>query len=74
MVIYEQNGDFTRAYSNAGFYIHGGNPEADYTEAYDPTSLGRTYTETTTPIEDDEATLKEKAAGYDILMGGEANE
>lgn len=44
---------FIRTYSDAGYMIHGGSPEADYSEALDPAELGRTYTETTTPIEDD---------------------
>lgn len=44
---------FIRTYSDKGMYIHGGSPEADYSEALDPADLGRTYTETTTPIEDE---------------------
>lgn len=55
MVIYEQFtvGEtlFNRAYSDRGMMIHGGVPEADYTEACDPASFGRTYTETDIPIE-----------------------
>ena len=46
---------FVRTYSDAGFLIHGGSPEGDYAEAIDPAELGRTYTETTTPIDDDGA-------------------
>ena len=47
MVIYENIGNnMVKAYSNAGFLIHGGNPEADYEEAIDPASAGRTYVET----------------------------
>ena len=42
---------FIRTYSDKGMMIHGGSPEADYSEALDPAELGRTYTETTTPIE-----------------------
>lgn len=49
---------FIRTYSDAGMMIHGGSPEADYSEALDPAELGRTYTETTTPIED-ESTAEE---------------
>lgn len=49
---------FIRTYSDSGYMIHGGNPEADYSEALDPAELGRTYTETTTPIED-ESTAEE---------------
>lgn len=33
-------------YSDKGVYIHGGEPEADYTEAFDPVTSHRTYTET----------------------------
>lgn len=44
---------FIRTYSDKGMMIHGGSPEADYSEALDPADLGRTYTETTTPIEDE---------------------
>lgn len=44
---------FIRTYSDKGMMIHGGSPEADYSEALDPAELGRTYTETTTPIEDE---------------------
>lgn len=42
---------FNHAYSDRGVMIHGGVPEADYSEACDPASLGRTYTETDIPIE-----------------------
>ena len=42
--------DFIRTYSDQGVFIHGGSPEADYAEAIDPASLGRTYTETDIPI------------------------
>ena len=41
---------FVRTYSDAGFMIHGGMPEADYSEAIDPAELGRTYIETNIPI------------------------
>lgn len=42
---------FIRTYSDKGMYIHGGSPEADYSEALDPAELGRTYTETDIPVE-----------------------
>lgn len=42
---------FIRTYSDKGMMIHGGMPEADYSEALDPAELGRTYTETDIPIE-----------------------
>lgn len=41
---------FIRTYSDTGFMIHGGMPEANYTEAVDPAEFGRTYTETNIPI------------------------
>ena len=58
---------FIRTYSDAGFMIHGGFPEADYEEAIDPADLGRTYTETDIPIEQDEAEAEEIV---NILTGG----
>ena len=42
---------FIRTYSDARMMIHGGSPEADYSEALDPAELGRTYTETDIPVE-----------------------
>lgn len=51
--------EFTRTYSDSGMMIHGGVPEGDYTEATDPAELGRTYTETDIPIEEDEAEAEE---------------
>ena len=66
---FEVNGiDFIRTYSDAGMMIHGGVPEADYSEAPDPANLGRTYTETDIPIEDD-STAEELLS---ILTGGES--
>ena len=44
---------FIRTYSDKGMMIHGGSPEADYSEALDPAELGRTYTETDIPVEDE---------------------
>ena len=49
---------FIRTYSDKGMMIHGGSPEADYSEALDPAELGRTYTETDIPVEG-EATAEE---------------
>ena len=43
--------EYIRTYSDAGFLIHGGTPEGDYSEATDPAELNRTYTETDIPIE-----------------------
>lgn len=57
---------FTRTYSDAGrFVVRDG---AEYSEACDPASFGRTYTEgNLMPV--DEGTLADKAAAYDILTG-----
>lgn len=63
MVKYEtlDNG-FVKAYSDAGYYIHGGNPEGDYVVAVDPESVGRIYKETATKIETtDETTTDDDA-------------
>ena len=46
-VVYEQlEGNMVRAYSDAGKMIHGGYPEGDYAEAFDPAAANRTYVET----------------------------
>ena len=47
---------FVKAYSDAGYYIHGGNPEGDYTVAVDPESVGRIYKETDIKIETNDET------------------
>ena len=60
--------DFIRTYSDRGMMIHGGSPEADYAEACDPASFGRTYTETNIAIDTDDETA-DKAEAFDILMG-----
>lgn len=44
--------EYVHTYSDSGMMIHGGYPEADYLEAYDPAEFGRTYTETDIPVED----------------------
>ena len=59
--------DYVRTYSDSGVMIHGGFPEADYSEACDPAELGRTYTETDIPIETDEG---EAFAMLNVLLGG----
>lgn len=46
-------------YSDAGMMIHGGVPEADYSEAIDLAELGRTYVETDIPIDEEEADAEE---------------
>lgn len=58
---------YVRTYSDAGYYIHGGSPEGDYAEAVDLKAAGRTYTETTTKIEQDESDEYIEAAK--ILLG-----
>ena len=57
MVKYETlaNG-FVKAYSDAGYYIHGGNPEGDYVSAVDHESVGRIYKETNIKIETNDET------------------
>lgn len=60
--------DFIRTYSDRGMMIHGGVPEADYSEATDPADLGRTYMETDIPIDGD--TTAEEL--LEILTGGDA--
>jgi len=68
MIKKEIIGNLVRTYSDKGMKIHGGFPEGDYDEAYDPINSGRTYTETDIPIEE-EITTEDKAQAYDILMG-----
>ena len=69
MIVQEQISDtLIRTYSDANVYIHGGYPEADYAEAIDPISAGRTYTETDIPIEQT-ATEEEYAEIGRIFMG-----
>lgn len=57
--------NLVHTWSDSGMKIHGGMPEDDYDEAYDPIDSGRTYTETNIPIEED-ATAEEL---LDILTG-----
>ena len=38
-------------YSNAGFKVHGGFPEADYDIVYDPEDSNRQYVETNIPVD-----------------------
>lgn len=59
---------FIRTYSDSGYLIHGGSPEGDYAEALDPSELGRTYTETDIPAEED----AEAQEILDILLGGDS--
>ena len=67
MIIQEQISDtMVRIYSDNGVMIHGGYPEADYSEAVDPISAGRTYTETDIPIPSEEIT---DTQALNILLG-----
>ena len=52
MIKTEIIGNLVKTYSDIGMKIHGGMPEGDYDEAYDPIDSGRTYTETGIPIEE----------------------
>ena len=65
MIIQELTDNLYHTYSNRGVLIHGGFPEGDYAEAYDP--VQRTYTETDIPIEE-QAQPEEL---LEIIMGGE---
>lgn len=68
MIKTEINGNIIHTWSDLGVKIHGGFPEGDYDEAYDPIELGRTYTETDIPIDSDEADAEEIV---NILTGEE---
>ena len=67
MIHVEQEGNLFHTWSDLGVYIHGGFPEGDYEEAYDP--VERTYVETNIPIEQED-TDNEAEAILRILMGG----
>lgn len=64
-------GNFTYIWSDAGYLIHGGDPEDDYALAKDPVTHPRTYTETSTPIptDDHEPTETDYAIAGRILLG-----
>jgi len=68
MIITVIEESMVHSYSDRKVKIHGGFPEGDYDEVYDPINSGRTYTETDIPI-DEEITIEDKAQAYDILMG-----
>lgn len=61
--------EFIRTYSDKGVKIHGGFPEGDYAEAVDPAELGRAYTETDIPIEEDDEPTAEEIVS---ILTGEA--
>lgn len=72
MIIAEQitinDRQFTKTYSDSGFMIE--RDGVQYSEAIDPTELGRTYTETDIPIEGEGASdTEQKAAAFDYLTG-----
>lgn len=51
---------FVRTYSDAGRYVVSDETGVEYTEAYDPAELGRTYHEgDVIPVEPDEATVED---------------
>lgn len=73
MLVTEQitinNHEYIHNYSDAGFYIE--RDEIYYADAIDPLNMGRVYTETDIPIEEDEVENEEAAyaeAGR-IMMG-----
>ena len=66
MIVQENLGNgLVVSYSNAGFKIHGGYPEADYNFAYDPEDAHRVYTETDIPVE--QSYIPEGPAQYSKL-------
>lgn len=69
MIKTEIIGNYVKTYSDIGMKIHGGMPEGDYDEAYDPIDSGRTYVETDIPIEED-ATAEEIVN----ILTGESND
>jgi len=59
---------FVKQYSGGGFYIE--RDGVQYSEAIDPSELGRTYTETDKPIEGEpQDETEQKAEAYDYLTG-----
>ncbi len=59
---------FTKSYSDSGYMIE--RDGVQYSEAIDPTELGRTYTETDVPIEGEPISdTEQKAAAFDYLTG-----
>ena len=62
---FEKGGkNFTRTWSDDGRFVVGGEPYGEYTEAIDPTELGRTYTE------GDYMEDPEPKEALSILLGG----
>ena len=66
---------FVKTYSDAGLYIRQEQTGAEYSEAIDVSESEYTYTETDKPIETDGVSeAEQKAAAWDELTGGGANE
>ena len=66
---------FVKTYSDAGLYIRQEQTGAVYSEAIDVENAPFTYVETDIPIEVEELTeTEQKAAAWDELTGGGANE
>lgn len=60
MIIYEDlQNNLVKSYSDKGFYIRGGMPESEYTEAIDLKSQNRKYVETDKKITEKEATVED---------------
>lgn len=60
MIIYEDlQNNLVKSYSDKGFYIRGGMPESEYTEAIDLKSQNRKYVETDKKIPEKEATVED---------------
>lgn len=55
MIKTETVNNLVHTWSDLGVKIHGGFPEGDYDEAYDPIDGGRTYTETDIPVDETSA-------------------
>lgn len=68
--------DLYRTYSDRNMMIQKDGTEQMYDEAIDVENSGYTYTETDIPIEGEtnDAEIVQKAAAYDIIVGGEQNE
>lgn len=67
----------TRTYSDSGYRIQLNGTDRIYDEVVDPTFLGRTYTETTIPIQSDEPspqTLEEAIQIIQTLLGNSNKE
>lgn len=74
MIRTEQINDRIRHFSDEGFYIKQVETGIVYEDAVDVIPCPYTYTETDELIPTEEPTLEEKAAAYDILIGGEDDE